>query len=105
MDILNKENKINWKSKLAEICKLAEIGKCSTKVIEQIAEERGNLLNAVINNEDSKAAQDLCDLFMEKTKIQAENKILFEQIKRMKKIMIINMVYIFISIILMYLHH
>lgn len=48
------------------------------------AKEQGILLNAVANSGDLKAAQALCDLIMEKTKIQAENKRLLEQTKQME---------------------
>ena len=48
------------------------------------AKEQGILLNAVANSGDLKAAQALCDLIMEKTQIQAENKRLLEQTKQME---------------------
>ena len=48
------------------------------------AKEQGILLNAVANSGDLKAAQALCDLIMEKTQIQAENKRLLEQAKQME---------------------
>ena len=48
------------------------------------AKEQGILLNAVANSGDLKAAQALCNLIMEKTKIQAENKRLLEQTKQME---------------------
>ena len=47
------------------------------------AKEQGILLNAVANSGDLKAAQALCNLIMEKTQIQAENKRLLEQTKQM----------------------
>ena len=49
------------------------------------AKEQGILLNAVVNSGDLKAAQALCDLIMEKTQIQAENKRLLEQTKQTDK--------------------
>ena len=48
------------------------------------AKEQGILLNAVANSGDLKAAQALCNLIMEKTQIQAENKRLLEQTKQME---------------------
>ena len=48
------------------------------------AKEQGILLNAVANSGDLKAAQALCNLIMEKTQIQAENKRLLEQTKHME---------------------
>ena len=48
------------------------------------AKEQGILLNAIANSGDLKAAQALCDLIMEKTQIQAENKRLLEQTKQME---------------------
>ena len=54
------------------------------KQISTEAKEQGILLNAVANSGDLKAAQALCDLIMEKTQIQAENKRLLEQTKQME---------------------
>lgn len=49
------------------------------------AKEQGILLNDVINSGDLKTAQDLCDLIMKKTEIQAEFKRMSEQTKQMEK--------------------
>lgn len=49
----------------------------------QKAKKGGILLNAVINSGDLKAAQDLCDLIMEKTEMQVEK--MSEQNKQIDK--------------------
>ena len=61
----------------AVITSEVETGKYNTNQITDAtkeAKEQGILLNTVINSGDLKAAKDLCDLIMEKTQIQAENK-------------------------------
>ena len=82
MNILNKNNN-NYLT--AVITSEVETDKYNTNQntdATKKAKEQGILLNTVINSGDLKAAKDLCDWIMEKTKIQAEYKKMSEQTKK-----------------------
>ena len=71
-----------------QVTVITELAKHNTNQntdIIQKEKEQGILLNAIINSGNLKAAQDLCDSIMERTKIQAENKRMSEQDKQIEK--------------------